>query len=135
MQTKRGECSTNRYLDNMADIRYFNEDNKLYLNKMISYDDLLNIMKTETYSAGVPFIAGIGIKRCIQFPSANQYNIQVLLASRTVIVAIAYSGGRSGVSECRWKYNAAVHEQTKLAYDSGEICEKLVRLLKENIIA
>ena len=46
---------------------------KVKLNDKITYDELYEIMKDETYSVGKPEITGSGLMRCIQFPAVDKY--------------------------------------------------------------
>ena len=49
---------------------------KVKLKDKITYDELYEIMKDETYSVGKPEITGSGLMRCIQFPAVDKYKIQ-----------------------------------------------------------
>ena len=52
---------------------------KVKLKEKITYDELYEIMKDETYSVGKPEITGSGLMRCIQFPAVDKYKIQISL--------------------------------------------------------
>lgn len=54
---------------------------KVKLKEKITYDELYEIMKDETYSVGKPEITGSGLMRCIQFPAVDKYKIQIAITS------------------------------------------------------
>lgn len=56
---------------------------KVKLKDKITYDELYEIMKDETYSVGKPEITGSGLMRCIQFPAVDKYKIQIAITSKT----------------------------------------------------
>ena len=65
---------------------------KVKLNDKITYDELYEIMKDETYSVGKPEITGSGLMRCIQFPAVDKYKIQIAITSKTITISKIYSG-------------------------------------------
>lgn len=65
---------------------------KVKVNKKLTYDELLEIMKEGTYPSGQPFITGKGIMRCIQFPAVDKYLIQVALSGTTITITKIYNG-------------------------------------------
>ena len=60
---------------------------KVKLNDKITYDELYEIMKDETYSVGKPEITGSGLMRCIQFPAVDKYKIQIAITSKTITIS------------------------------------------------
>ena len=65
---------------------------KVKLKEKITYDELYEIMKDETYSVGKPEITGSGLMRCIQFPAVDKYKIQIAITSKTITISKIYSG-------------------------------------------
>ena len=64
---------------------------KVKLKDKITYDELYEIMKDETYSVGKPEITGSGLMRCIQFPAVDKYKIQIAITSKTITISKIYS--------------------------------------------
>jgi len=75
---------------------------KVKLKEKITYDELYEIMKDETYSVGKPEITGSGLMRCIQFPAVDKYKIQIAITSKTITISKIYSGAGGLAKEINW---------------------------------
>lgn len=69
------------------------------VNRKLTYEDLLDIMKKGTYPCEYPDITGHGIMKCIRFPAVNKYMIQVAINGKTIMVTKVYSGPEGGLKE------------------------------------
>ncbi len=65
---------------------------KVKLNRKMTYEELVEIMKEGSYPSGQPFLTGKGIMHCIQFPPVDKYLIQVSLTGTTITIAKIYNG-------------------------------------------
>ncbi len=69
------------------------------VNRKLTYEELLDIMKDGTYPCGEPNITGKGIMKCIRFPAVNKYMIQVAINGRTIMVTKVYNGAGGMLKE------------------------------------
>ena len=88
---------------------------KVKLNDKITYDELYEIMKDETYSVGKPEITGSGLMRCIQFPAVDKE-----------IIGDAFTNGM---------YDIVNEENIDLNRATREVGEKLKVLLEKRGLA
>lgn len=114
---------------------------KIKLKEKITYDELLEIMKGETYSIGEPFITGSGIMRCIQFPPVNKYKVQIAVTSKTITIQKIYSGVGGLLKETvgdavsNGMYSAVNGENIDLNRATREVGEKITALLQAKGLA
>lgn len=112
----------------------FKSYDKVKLNKKLTYEELLDIMKDGTYSVGEPFITGTGIMKCIQFPPVDKYKIQVAVSGKTVMISKIYNGmggmAKEMVGEALLSdmYDVANEENISLNRATREIGETLAAL-------
>ena len=95
---------------------------KVKLKEKITYDELYEIMKDETYSVGKPEITGSGLMRCIQFPAVDKYKIQIAKE----IIGDAFTNGM---------YDIVNGENIDLNRATREVGEKLKVLLEKKGLA
>lgn len=114
---------------------------KVKLKEKITYDELYEIMKDETYSVGKPEIAGTGIMRCIQFPAVDKYKIQIAITSKTITISKIYNGAGGLAKEVigdaltRGMYDMVNKENVDLNRATREVGEKLKALLESRGLA
>ena len=72
---------------------------KVKLNRKMTYEELVEIMKEGSYPSGQPFLTGKGIMHCIQFPPVDKYLIQVALTGTTITISKIYNGVGGFVKE------------------------------------
>ena len=114
---------------------------KVKLNDKITYDELYEIMKDETYSVGKPEITGSGLMRCIQFPAVDKYKIQIAITSKTITISKIYSGAGGLAKEIigdaftNGMYDIVNEENIDLNRATREVGEKLKVLLEKKGLA
>lgn len=69
------------------------------INRKLTYEELLDIMKMGSYPCGSPDITGHGIMKCIRFPAVNKYMIQVAINGKTIMVTKVYNGAGGMLKE------------------------------------
>ena len=111
---------------------------KVKLKEKITYDELYEIMKDETYSVGKPEITGSG---CIQFPAVDKYKIQIAITSKTITISKIYSGAGGLAKEMigdvftDGMYDIVNKENIDLNRATREVGEKLKVLLEKRGLA
>ena len=114
---------------------------KVKLNDKITYDELYEIMKDETYSVGKPEITGSGLMRCIQCPAVDKYKIQIAITSKTITISKIYSGAGGLAKEIigdaftNGMYDIVNEENIDLNRATREVGEKLKVLLEKRGLA
>ena len=114
---------------------------KVKLKDKITYDELYEIMKDETYSVGKPEITGSGLMRCIQFPAVDKYIIEFAITSKTITISKIYSGAGGLAKEIigdaftNGMYDIVNEENIDLNRATREVGEKLKVLLEKKGLA
>ena len=114
---------------------------KVKLKDKITYDELYEIMKDETYSVGKPEITGSGFMRCIQFPAADKYKSDIAITSKTITISKIYSGAGGLAKEIigdaftNGMYDIVNEENIDLNRATREVGEKLKVLLEKRGLA
>ena len=114
---------------------------KVKLKEKITYDELYEIMKDETYSVGKPEITGSGLMRSIQFPAVDKYKIQIAITSKTITISKIYSGAGGLAKEIigdaftNGMYDIVNEENIDLNRATREVGEKLKVLLEKRGLA
>ena len=114
---------------------------KVKLNDKITYDELYEIMKDETYSVGKPEITGSGLMSCIKFPAVDKYKIQIAITSKTITISKIYSGAGGLAKEIigdtftNGMYDIVNEENIDLNRATREVGEKLKVLLEKRGLA
>ena len=108
---------------------------KVKLKDKITYDELYEIMKDETYSVGKPEITGSGLMRCIQFPAVDKYKIQIATISKIYSGAGGLAKEIIGDAFTNGMYDIVNEENIDLNRATREVGEKLKVLLEKRGLA
>ena len=108
---------------------------KVKLKEKITYDELYEIIKDETYSVGKPEITGSGLMRCIQFPAVDKYKIQIAIISKIYSGAGGLAKEIIGDAFTNGMYDIVNEENIDLNRATREVGEKLKVLLEKRGLA
>jgi hypothetical protein len=106
------------------------------ITRKLTYEQLLDILKDETYSAGQPSITGKRFMRCIRFPEEDKYQIQIAITGCNIKINKVYNGVSGMLAEHtgntfvdNWK-QVSTEKNDALKISMDEIVSKMTDLLK-----